>query len=756
MQFHPHGDASIGDALVGLGQKELLLDCQGNWGDINTGDSAAAARYIEARLSKFAQEVAFNPQLTTWQLSYDGRNKEPVTLPLKFPLLLAQGVDGIAVGLSTKVLPHNFCELCEASVDHINGKEIDLIPDFLQGGLIDATGYNGGARGGKVRIRALIEEVERKMLVIREIPYGTTTESVIESILKANDSGKIKIKKVVDNTAASVEIQIHLVPGVSPDITIDALYAFTQCQVSISPNACVIVNQKPEFLSVNEILRISTDKTVNLLKQELEIKIGELKEKLLFSSLEKIFIENRIYRDIEECTTFEDVIKVIHKGLDPFKPQFYRVITDDDVVRLTEIKIKRISKFDGFKADELMRNLQAELEETENNLANLKAYAIRFFKELLKKFGKGRERRTKIRVFDTIQASSVAIANEKLYINREEGFIGTGLKKDELIGECSSLDDIIVFRRDGTYKVVKVGDKVFVGKDILHASVFRKTDDRMVYNLLYMDGATGTTFAKRFSVTGITRDKEYDVTKGEKGSKVTYFSANPNGEAESVLITLSPNCTARVKQFEYSFAGLDIKNRGAQGNTVTKYPVRKVALRASGVSTLGSITIHYDDVLGRLNTDGRGKLLGQFGAEDRIVVLNNDATYELTDFKLTNRYDVDHVIEVAKLTDDLVVTAAYLDGETKNAYLKRFKVETGTLEKKFGFITGADGSKLYAATVNPEPQVNIQIRKGKTDETMTYPADALVEVRGWKALGVKLPQANIKNVTLASSASAQG
>lgn len=755
MQFHPHGDASIGDAMVGLGQKELLIETQGNWGDVNTGDSAAAPRYIEARLSKFAKEVAFNPQLTTWQLSYDGRNKEPVTLPVKFPLLLAQGVDGIAVGLSTKVLPHNFCELIEASIDHIQGREVNLIPDFPQGGIIDPTTYNGGARGGKVRIRALIEEVDRKMLVIREIPYGTTTESLIESIIKANDSGKIKIKKVVDNTAAQVEIQIHLVPGISPDITIDALYAFTQCQVSISPNACVIVQQKPEFISVNDILRISTDKTVDLLKQELEIKIAELKEKLLFSSLEKIFIENRIYRDIEECTTFEGVIQTIHLGLEPFKPQFYRTITDDDVLRLTEIKIKRISKYDGFKADELMRNLQAELEETENNLANLKTYAVRYFRELLKKYGKGRERRTKIRVFDTIQAATVAIANEKLYVNREDGFIGYGLKKDEFVSECSSLDDVIVFRKDGSYKVVKVGDKVFVGKDILYVAVFRKNDERMVYNALYMDGATGVTYAKRFSVTGITRDKVYEVTQGEKGSKLHYFTANPNGEAETVTITLSQNCTAKIKVFEYSFANLDVKGRASRGNTVTKYPVRKVAFKSAGVSTLGSITIHYDDVVGRLNTDGRGRLLGQFGPEDRIVVLYNDATYELTDFKLTNRYDVDHILGIAKLTEDLIITAAYLDGETKNVYFKRFKVETGSLEKKFGFITGAEGSKLYAASLDANPTAVITVKKGKAEEQVEYPADSLVDVRGWKALGVKLPQSNIKNVTLSAPAQSE-
>ena len=753
MQFHPHGDASIGDAMVGLGQKELLIDMQGNWGDINTGDSAAAPRYIEARLSKFAKDVAFNPQLTTWQLSYDGRNKEPVTLPIKFPLLLAQGVDGIAVGLSTKILPHNFCELIEASIDHIQGRAISLIPDFLQGGLIDPATYNGGHRGGKVRIRALIEEVERKMLVIREIPYGTTTESLIESIIKANDTGKIKIKKVVDNTAASVEIQIHLVPGVSPDITIDALYAFTQCQVSLSPNACVIVSQKPEFISVNDILRISTDKTVELLKQELEIRSAELKERLLFCSLEKIFIEKRIYRDIEEVTTFEEVVRTVHKGLDPYKPQFYREITDDDVLRLLEIRIKRISKYDGFKADELMKNLQAELEETEDNLAHLKQYAVRYFRELLKKYGKGKERRTKIRAFDTIQAASVAIANEKLYVNKEDGFIGTGLKKDEFVCECSTLDDIIVYRADGTYKVVKVGEKVFVGKDILYVNVFRKNDERMVYNALYMDGATGVTMAKRFTVTGVTRDKVYDITQGEKGSKLLYFSANPNGEAETVQILLSPNCTAKIKSFEYGFADLDIKNRGSKGNTVTKYPVRKATLKSSGVSTLGSVTVHYDEVLGRLNTDGRGNLLGQFGPEDRILVVYKDATYELTDYKLSNRYDVEQVVGIAKLTEKLVITAAYLDGFTKDSYIKRFKIETGTLEKKFGFITGEEGSKLYAASLADRPVARVTTKKGKAEETKDYPADALVDIRGWKALGAKLPLSGVKNVTFASAVS---
>lgn len=553
MQYHPHGDASIGDAITALGQKELLIDQQGNWGDIRTGDSAAAPRYIEARLSKFALEVLYNPQTTEWQLSYDGRKKEPVTLPVKFPLLLAQGVEGIAVGLSTKVLPHNFCELLLGSIDILKGKKVKIYPDFATGGYADFSDYNEGLRGGRIKVRAKIEELDKKTLIIRDIPFGTTTPNLIDSIVKANDKGKIKIKKVVDNTAKDVEILVSLAPGQSPDITIDALYAFTDCEVSIAPNSCVILEDKPVFLSVNEMLKISTDQTVDLLRRELEIKRGELQEKILFSSLEKIFIENRIYRDIEECETWEAVIDTIDKGLEPFKAQFYRVITTDDIVRLTEIKIKRISRFDAFKADELLKKLAEDLEQVEYNLIHLTEFAIDYFRNLLDKYGKGRERKTEIRAFDTIAATVVAANNAKLYVNREDGFIGYGLKKDEYISECSDLDDIIVFRRDGKMVVTKIADKTFVGKNIEYAAVFNKNDERMVYNMVYLDGKTGRAMVKRFNVQGITRDKEYDLTKGEKGSHMLYFTANPNGEAETIQVYLSSRSKARIKVFDFDF-----------------------------------------------------------------------------------------------------------------------------------------------------------------------------------------------------------
>ncbi|MFW5762423.1 MAG: DNA gyrase/topoisomerase IV subunit A, partial [Cyclobacteriaceae bacterium] len=545
MQYHPHGDASIGDAMVNMGQKELLIDTQGNWGDVRTGDPAAAPRYIEARLSKFALDVIFNPQTTEWQLSYDGRKKEPVTFPAKFPLLLAQGVEGIAVGLSTKILPHNFIEIIDASIDVLKGKKTNILPDFATGGLADFSDYNEGRRGGKIRVRAKIEEFDKKTLVIKDIPYGITTTSLIDSIIKANDKGKIKIKKVVDNTAKEVEILILLAPGQSPDITIDALYAFTDCEVSISPNACVIIDDKPHFLSVNEILKLNTDQTVDLLTRELEIRRNELLEKLLFSSLEKIFIENRIYRDIEECETWESVLETIDKGLEPFKGQFYREIVQDDIIRLTEIKIKRISRFDAFKADELMRKLEEELKEVEYNLANIIEYSINYFKNLKEKYGKGKERRTEIKSFENISATVVAANNAKLYVNRADGFIGTGLKKDEFVCDCSDIDDIIVFRRDGVCKVSKINDKTFVGKDIIYVAVFKKNDERMVYNMIYLDGATGKSYVKRFQVLAVTRDKEYDLTQGSRGSKVLYFTANPNGEAEIITVFLTAKSKAR-------------------------------------------------------------------------------------------------------------------------------------------------------------------------------------------------------------------
>ncbi len=740
MQYHPHGDAAIGDAMVNLGQKDLLIETQGNWGDIRTGDSAAAPRYIEARLSKFALDVVFNPQTTDWQLSYDGRKKEPVTLPVKFPLLLAQGVEGIAVGLSTKILPHNFCELIDASIKILKGKKPKIYPDFPTGGMADFSDYNEGKRGGKVKVRAKIEEYDKKTLVVKDIPYATTTTGLIDSIIKANDKGKIKVKKVVDNTAEHVEILIELASGQSPNITIDALYAFTDCEVSISPNACVIIKDKPHFVTVTEILQVCTGQTVDLLKRELEIKKGELLEKLLFSSLEKIFIENRIYRDIEECETWEAVLETIDQGLDPFKKEFYREITTDDIVRLTEIKIKRISKFDTFKADELMNRLQDELAQVEHHLANLTEYAISYYENLLEKYGKGRERKTEIRSFEDIKATVVAANNAKLYVNRKDGFIGYGLKKDEFVCECSDIDDIIVFRKDGNFQVVRISDKVFVGKDILYVGVFKKNDERMVYNLMYLDGKSGRTMVKRFQVLAITRDKEYDLTKGERGSRVLYFTANPNGEAELVTVYLTSGAKARIKVFDFDFADVDIKGRGAGGNIVTKYPVRKVQLKMEGKSTLGGLDIWYDDTVGRLNRDERGRLLGNFQADDQVVVVYNSGEYEMTNFDLTNRYEPNKIMLLEKLETDQSIGAIHLDGETNTYYVKRFQIETTSMDKKFLFINEAKGSKLVDVIQANEAQIEVTYSvKGKRERQKSmFDLDMIIDIKGWKATGNKL------------------
>lgn len=739
MQYHPHGDASINDAIVNLGQKELLFDCQGNWGDNRTGDSAAAARYIEVRLSKFASDVVFNNQTTEWQMSYDGRKREPVTLPIKFPLLLAQGVEGIAVGLATKIMPHNFCEIIQASIDILNNKKVELYPDFLLGGMMDASNYNDGLRGGKIRIRAKIDELDKKTLVITEIPYTTTTTSLIDSIIKANDTGKIKIKKVIDNTAKDVEIQIQLAPGISPDVTIDALYAFTDCEVSISPNACVIIEDKPHFMGVGEILRVSTNQTVDLLRQELEIRKGELMEKVLFSSLEKIFIENRIYRDIEECETFELVIQTVDKGLEPYKKDFYREITEEDILRLLEIRIKRISKFDSFKADELMKRLLDELAEVEDHLANLIRFAIDYFKNLLAKYGKGRERRTEIKNFNTISATVVAAANQKLYVNREDGFIGYGLKKDEYVMDCSDIDDIIVFRSNGTCVVTKVQEKVFVGRDIIYCSVFKKNDDRKVYNVVYLDGKSGTSYVKRFKVTSVTRDREYKVSSDNAKSKLTYFSANENGEAEVIQISLTANCTAKIKQFDYDFAKLAIKGRESLGNMLTKYPVRKITMKSAGVSTLGGVDIWYDPTIGRLNRDGHGDHIGNFEPNDSILAIYGSGNYELTNFELTNRYPAEEIMYLKKFEPQAIISAAYFDGSNKTHLIKRFHLETTSLDKKFLFISDHKASKLIAVTDNYAPNVQIKHKPdGKTNELEIIPIDELAEVRGWKALGSKL------------------
>lgn len=740
MQYHPHGDASIGDAIVNLGQKDLLIECQGNWGDVRTGDGAAAPRYIEARLSKFALEVVYNPQTTNWQLSYDGRKKEPITFPVKFPLLLAQGVEGIAVGLSTKILPHNFCELLEACIDHLQGKPINLIPDFITGGMIDASQYNNGRKGSRVRVRAHIEDVDRKMLIIKDIPFGTTTTTLMDSIVKASDLGKIKIKKVVDNTAKDVEIQVHLAPGTSPDITIDALYAFTDCEVSISPNACVVIDNKPHFVGVDDLLKHNVAQTMDLLRQELEIRRGELMEKILFSSLEKIFIENRIYRDIEECTTWEQVLDTIDLGLTPFKPQFYREITRDDIIRLTEIKIKRISKYDSFKADELIRFQQEELAEVEHNLAHLKAYTLTYYRNLLKKYGKGRERKTEIKTFDTIAASVVAANNQKLYVNRAEGFIGYGLKKDEFLMDCSDLDDVIVFLRNGKYRVTKVGEKVFVGKDIEYASVFRKGDDRMVYHAIYVDGISGYSYAKRFQVLGITRDKENDVTKGSKGSKMLYFSANPNGESEVVDITLTQSASARIKRFDYDFGQLDIKGRGSQGNIVTKHAVKRIIHKLRGKSTLGGVALWYDETIGRLNSDRRGRALGKFDATDNVLVLYKSGQYELTSFDLTNRYEPEQVVWLAKYQKELPVSMLFYDGGQRAYYLKRFIIETTSINKRFDTITDFKGTQLLAACQGLELQLEVSFQKDKKApvETDILEPDLMTEIKGVKAQGYKL------------------
>ena len=740
MQYHPHGDASIADAIVNLGQKELLIDTQGNWGDVRTGDRAAAPRYIEARPSKFALDILYNPQTTVWQTSYDGRKREPLTLPVKFPLLLAQGVEGIAVGLATKIMPHNFIELIEASIDHLYGRPVNLLPDFPTGGFVDISNYREGMRGGKLRVRARIEDVDKKMLIIKEIPYGTTTTSVMESVVKASEAGKIRIKKVTDNTAKDVEIQIMLAPGVSPDITIDALYAFTDCEVSVSPNACIIIEDKPRFVSVNEILRLCTDQTKELLRQELEIRRGELMEKILFSSLEKIFIENRIYRDIEECETWEAVIQAIDSGLEPFKPQFYREITTDDIVKLTEIRIKRISKFDSFKADEQIRNLNEELIQVLHDLEHLREYTVKFYRDLLKKYGKGRERKTEIRAFDKIAAGVVAADNQKLYVNRADGFVGYGIKKDEFVCDCNDLDDVIAFRRDGTFKVIRIEEKTFVGKDIIHVGVFRKADERMVYNLTYLDGENGYNYVKRFQVLAITRDKEYDLTRGAKGSKITYFSANLNGEAETITVQLSQGCTAKIKVFDYNFADIEIKGRTSQGNILTKYPVRKIAFKSAGVSTLGGLSIWYDETIGRLNTDNRGRLLGNFDGSDSILVLRKDGHYEITTFDLTNRYEHEQLFWIGKLNREAPVTALYLEGESKMHYVKRFLVDTLTVGKRFLLIPETKGSQLLLATADPDPVFELKLRRDKKapEETMRVVAQEQTEVKGRTALGSKL------------------
>ncbi|MCX6319546.1 MAG: DNA gyrase/topoisomerase IV subunit A [Bacteroidetes bacterium] len=739
MQYHPHGDASIGDALVNMGQKDLLIDTQGNWGDVRTGDDAAAPRYIEARLSKFALDVAFNNKTTEWALSYDGRKNEPVTLPMKFPLLLAHGADGIAVGLSTKILPHNFCEIIDAAIKHLRGKRFELFPDFQTGGMIDVAEYNQGKRGGKVKVRAHIEEQDKKTLLIKSVPYGVTTTQMMESIVKANDQGKIKIKKVTDNTAADVEIQVDLAPGISPDITIDALYKFTDCEISISPNACVIVEHKPQFLSVQELLRLSVDKTKDLLEMELKIRLNELQEKWHYTSLEKIFFEEKIYKELEKKhETWDKVIEAIGKAFVPFTKQLKREITREDIVKLTEKPVRRIYRLDIDELNEQIRGLEAEIKQVKYDLNNLVDFAVAYYENLLKKYGKGRERKTEIKQFEVIEAKHVAIANTKLYVNREEGFIGTGLKKDELLFECSDLDDIIVFAKRGIMKVVKVSDKTFIGKDILHAAVFQKNDERTTYNMIYSDGKGGMSYAKRFNVTGVTRDKEYDLTKGDDKSKVHYLSVNPNGEAEVVKIVLTPGSSARIKEFDFYFEELTIKGRSSMGNQVTKYAIKSVKFKEAGRATLSGKKLWFDDKFGRLSTEEKGQYLGMFEPDDRILVIYSDGNYEVTDQEMTQKLDPEKVLFITKFNAEKVITAVYVDNEKKQYMAKRFRIETSTLKTKFMFIKEGDGNFVETVTVDEEPILAIQQGRGAQIRKAKLKIAKIAEVTGYRTVGSKM------------------
>ncbi|BDS09923.1 DNA gyrase/topoisomerase IV subunit A [Aureispira anguillae] len=750
MQFHPHGDAAIGDALVHIGQKDLMIDCQGNWGDVRTGDRAAAPRYIEARLSKFALDIAFNPKTTNFQFSYDGRKKEPIMLPMKFPLLLAQGVEGIAVGLSTKILPHNFVELIKASISLLKGKKVQIFPDFNTGGLADFSNYNGGKRGGKVRVRAKINILDKKRLTVTEIPYGTTTTGIIDSIIKANNKSKIKIKKVVDNTAADVEILIELPSGASPDVTMDALYAFTDCEVSISPNACTINGDTPVFTTVEELLQICTDQTQFLLEWELKNRKKELEDRWHQASLEKIFIEHKIYQDIEECESWEEVLAAVDNGLKPHIKHLMRAVIEEDLVRLTEIKIKRISKYNKFKADELLKAIEEELEEVKYHLAHIVEYTINYYSELLKKHGKGRERKTEITNFGTINAASVVINNAKLYINRKEGFIGYGssLKKDEFISECSDIDNVIVFYKDGSYKVVKIADKVFVGKNPMHVAVWKKGDKRMTYNMIYADLDKGINYAKRFNVSAITREKQYPVATNITKSKVLHFSVNPNGEAETVAVLLTQSCSAKKKEFEYSFADLAVKGRSSRGNTITKYPIKKIKVTQQGTSTLGAIKVWYDDTTGRINSSAYGKYIGAFEEEDKIIALYQDGSYELTNYELTNRFDPKTLIALKKWDKDMVISSIHYDGERKATYVKRFKVETNSLNQKFNFLPNDYVStKLLFGSLYPSPVVEYKVRAGRSKSiegelTLTD----FIDIKGWKSLGNKLSDSKLISV----------
>ena len=747
MQFHPHGDASIGDALVQLGQKELLIDCQGNWGNILTGDSAAAPRYIEARLSKFALDVVFNPKTTEWQSSYDGRNREPVTLPVKFPLLLAQGVEGIAVGLSSKILPHNFNELCDASISYLKGEPFQLYPDFQTGGSIDVSKYNDGERGGVVRVRAKISKLDNKTLCISEIPYGKTTSSLIDSILKAVEKGKIKVKKVEDNTADKVEILVHLAPGVSSDKTLDALYAFTDCEVNISPNCCVIDNKKPHFLSVSDVLKKSADNTLDLLRQELNIEREEKLEALHFASLEKIFIEERIYKDVkfEQAENMDAACEHIDERLTPFYPKMVREVTKDDILKLMEIKMARILKFNKDKADELIARLNSEIEDIDNHLAHITEYTIEWYEGLKAKYGKNFERKTEIRNFDVIVATKVAEANEKLYINREEGFIGTGLKKDEFVCNCSDIDDVIIFYKDGKYKIVRISDKLFVGKNILYVNIFKKNDKRTIYNVIYRDGKDGAYFIKRFNVTSMIRDREYDITQGTPGSKIMYFTANPNGEAEVVKVALRPNPRIKKLILERDFSEISIKGRQSMGNLLTRLEVHKISLKHKGGSTLGGRKVWFDyDVL-RLNYDGRGEYLGEFQSEDCILVVHKNGDFYTTDFDLNNHYDSDIMI-LEKYDPDKVWTAVLYDADQQNyPYLKRFCFEQSS--KRQNFLGENKQNELLLLTSETYPRVNVVF--GGHDsfrEPLIVDAEEFVGVKSFKAKGKRLTTFSVDKI----------
>jgi len=746
MQYHPHGDASIADAMVQIGQKELLIDTQGNWGNILTGDRAAASRYIEARLSKFALDVVYNPKITGWQASYDGRKKEPINLPVMFPLLLAQGAEGIAVGLSTKVLPHNFIELIDASVKHLQGKRFQILPDFPTGGIMDATDYKDGVRGGKIRSRAKISQYDKNILVITEIPYATTTSSLIESILKANEKGKIKVKKIEDNTAAEVEILVHIPSGISPDKTIDALYAFTSCENSVSPLGCVIEDNKPLFVGVTEMLRRSTDRTVELLKSELEIKLDEYEEQWHFASLERIFIENRIYRDIEEEETWKGVIAAIDKGLQPHIKHLKRAITEEDIVRLTEIRIKRISKFDIDKAQQKIDALEDSIAEVKHHLDNLVEYAIDYFKRLKKDYGEGKERKTEIRVFEDIEATKVVIRNTKLYVNREEGFIGTSLRRDEYVTDCSDIDDIIVFTEDGKMMVTKVDTKTFIGKNIIHVAIFKKKDKRRIYNMIYKDGASGTTYVKRFSVTSMTRDRDYDLTQGTKGSKMLYFTANPNGEAEVVTILLRQKGNIKKLKFDLDFADQNVKGRNSKGNIVTKHPVKRVELKEKGLSTLKPRKIWFDETVKRLNMDGRGELLGQFKSEDRLLIVNQDGTVKTAAPELTLRFD-DDMIVLEKWNPKKPLSAIYWEGEKELFYVKRFLIENPDREE----VIVSDHSKSYLEKIftdyRPMVEVVFVKQRGKErEDNLELNLEEFIAIKGITALGNQLTKEKVLEI----------